>query len=208
MQATQPLHDAPRLRMVEAMTVCAFELGTAAAEIAKTAGDDFGRFLSFTTEFRHCFFAVRMGIRLTQFGIPAPRPATLSVEQPERERADPTDRPERDNARRRAEADRERDRDAEPVSLPQFLKTLGIVSKRAEQVRDQFPAHIRDTTLPSLQTLLAQASPESQPEPRRSGLALAVLARPPAAPPARSRLLNSARAAPVIPARPPPRPSG
>ncbi len=208
MQVAPPSLDAPTLRMVEAMTVCAFELGTAAAEIAKTAGDDFGRFLSFSTEFRHCFFAVRMGIRLKQYGVPAPRAATLSVDPLERERPDPIERPERDDARRRAEADRERDRDVEPVSLPQFLKTLGIVSARAEQARDQFPAHVRETTLPTLQRLLAQTNPPSEPEARRPVPALAVLARSPTTAPARSHLLNSARAATVIPGRPPPRPSG
>lgn len=208
MQVAPPSLDAPTLRMVEAMTACAFELGTAAAEIAKTAGDDFDRFLSFTTEFRHCFFAVRMGIRLKVFGVPAPRAVTLAAEPLERERADPVERPERDDARRRIEDDRERDRDVEPVSLPQFLKTLGIVSAKAEQARDQFPAHVRDTTLPRLHALLAQATPEPQPASHRPGPALAVLARPPAVPPARSHLLNSARAATVIPGRPPPRPSG
>ncbi|WP_397422908.1 hypothetical protein [Phenylobacterium sp.] len=193
--------------MIEAMTVSAYELGTAAAEIAKAAGSDLDRFLAFTAEFRHCFFAVRMGIRLKVFGAPAPRVSAPAAASLERERLDPVERPERDEARRRAEADRERDRDAEPVSLPQFLKTLGIVTKAAEQARDQYPAHIRQTTLPRLQALLAQAAPP-EPEPQRAGPALAVLARPPSAPPARSHLLNSAGAAPIIPARPPPRPSG
>ena len=190
------------------MTACAYELGTAAAEIAKTAGDDLDRFLAFTTEFRHCFFAVRMGIRLKVFGVPAPRAATLSAEPLERERPDPVERPERDDARRVIEDGRERDRDVEPVSLPQFLKTLGIVSAKAEQARDQFPAHVRDTTLPRLHALLAQATPEPQPASHRPGPALAVLAHSPAVPPARSHLLNSARAATVIPGRPPQRPSG
>ena len=207
MQAAQALHDAPTLRMIEAMTACAYELGTTAAEIAKSAGDDLDRFLAFTTEFRHCFFAVRMGIRLKVFGVSAPRAATVAVEPLERERLDPVEQPERDAARRRAEADRERDRDAEPVSLPQFLKTLGIVTKTAEQARDQYPAHIRETTLPTLQALLAQAGPPLARE-ARPGPALALLARPPNVPPARSHLLNSARPARVIPARPPPRPSG
>jgi hypothetical protein len=208
MQAAQPSHDAPTLRMIEAMTVCAYELGTTAAEIAKTAGGDLDRFLAFTTEFRHCFFAVRMGIRLKVFGVSAPRAATTAAEQLERERLDPVERPERDEARRRSEADRERDRDAEPVSLNQFLKTLGIVAKTAEQARDQYPAHIRETTLPTLQALLAQAGPPPARGPHSPGPALAVLSRPPATPPARSHLLNSARPAPGILGRPPPRPSG
>jgi hypothetical protein len=194
--------------MIEAMTASAFELGTAAVEIAKTAGDNLDRFLAFSAEFRHCFFAVRMGIRLKVFGVSAPRVATQSAEPLERERLDPIDREERLDVPRRSEPERERDRDAEPVSLPQFLKTLGIVSARAEQVRDQYPARIRETTLPALKALLAQAAPQPEPEPRHPGPALAVLARAVAAPAARSQLLNSARAAPVIPGRPPPRPSG
>ena len=192
--------------MIEAMTVCAYELGTAAAEVAKTAGNDLDRFLAFSTEFRHCFFAVRMGLRLKLFGVPAPRAATLATGSVEHERLDPVEQPERDEAHRRPE--RERDRDAEPVSLPQFLKTLGIVSAKAEKARDQFPAHVRETTLPRLQALLAEAAPPPEPASHRPGPALAVLARPQAAPAPRSHLLNSARAAPVIPGRPPPRPSG
>ena len=192
--------------MIEAMTVCAYELGTAAAEVAKTAGNDLDRFLAFSTEFRHCFFAVRMGLRLKLFGLPTPRAATLAIGSVEHERLDPVEQPERDEAHRRPE--RERDRDAEPVSLPQFLKTLGIVSAKAEKARDQFPAHIRETTLPRLQALLAEAAPPPEPASHRPGPALAVLARPPGTPAPRSHLLNSARAAPVIPGRPPPRPSG
>ena len=213
MLAATPSRDVPALRMVEAMTVCAYELGMAAAEIAGNAGDDFDRLLSFSAEFRHCFFAVRMGMRLTQFGIPTPRAATAAgppaaTPVSERDRLDRTQAPERDPAPRRDDIERERDGDSEPVSLPQFLKTLGIVSTRAERVRDQVPAHVRDTTLPALQALLAKAAPPDL-RSRPPGPALAVLARPPTtAPPARSHLLNSARAAQVIPGRPPPRPSG
>jgi hypothetical protein len=209
MQAAQPSHDAQTLRMIEAMTVSAFELGTAAVEIAKTAGDNFDRFLAFSAEFRHCFFAVRMGIRLKVFGVSAPRgPAQTTAEPLERERLEAPDYEERLAVPRRSEPERERDRDAEPVSLPQFLKTLGIVSARAEQARDQYPAHIRETTLPRLQALLAQAAPPPEPAPHRPGPALAVLARPAGPIPARSHLLNSARATPVLSGRPPPRPSG
>ena len=208
MQAAQPPHDATTLRMIEAMTASAYELGTAAVEIAKTAGDNLDRFLAFSAEFRHCFFAVRMGIRLKVFGVSAPRAATPAAEPLERERLEAPDYEERLGVPRRSEPERERDRDAEPVSLPQFLKTLGIVSARAEQARDQYPAHIRETTLPTLKALLAQVAPKPEPETRRPGPALAVLARPAATPPARAQLLNSARATPVIPGRPPPRPSG
>ena len=42
MQAGHSPLEAPTLRMIEAMTVCAYELGTAAAAVAKTAGNDLG----------------------------------------------------------------------------------------------------------------------------------------------------------------------
>ena len=208
MQAGHSPLEAPTLRMIEAMTVCAYELGTAAAEVAKTAGNDLDRFLAFSTEFRHCFFAVRMGLRMKLFGVPAPRAATLATGPVENERLDPVEPPERDEAHRRPEPERERDRDAEPVSLPQFLKTLGIVSAKAEQARDQFPSHIRETTLPRLQALLAEAAPPPELASHRPGPALAILARRPDAAPSRSHLLNSARTSPGIAIRPPPRPSG
>ena len=59
MSSTDPSCDAPPLQMIEAMTQCAYQLGVAAAGIAQRAGDDdTARFLAFSTEFRHCFFAV------------------------------------------------------------------------------------------------------------------------------------------------------
>ena len=195
MSFTASSHDVPPLEMIGAMTQCAYQLGVTASGIAQSAGDDLARFLAFSTEFRHCFFAVRMGIRLSQFEVMAPRvAAAASVETPDRER---TERADRDDARGRIEADRDRERDREPVSLPQFLKTLGLVAKNAEQVRAELPAHIRDTTLPTLHGLLRQATATP---------AVAVLARPPAAPAARARLLSSAGAPgfnPGSPARPP-----
>ena len=196
----------PPLEMIEAMTACAYQLGVAASGIALKAGDDTARLLAFSAEFRHCFFAVRMGIRLRHTGVAAPR-AAARAEAPERERSDAIEPPERDDTRLRIEA--ERDRDSEPLSLPQFLKTLGLAAAKAEQVRDALPAHVRDTTLPTLHTLLRQATPEPAPG---SG-AVAVLARPPKAPATRSRLLTSVGAI-GLPPRPSPvgpglrRPSG
>ncbi|WP_293905712.1 hypothetical protein [Phenylobacterium sp.] len=175
------------------MTLCAYELGVAASEIAKRVGDDLDRFLAASAEFRHCFFGVRMGIRLTQAArmSAGAAPVAAPAERPERERSDAADPPERGDAPERFEAERDREGDYEPVSLPQFLKTLGLAAVRAEQHRDELPAHIRDTTLPTLQALLRQARPPPEATRPSAGAAAAILARPPTVPAARSRLLTS-----------------
>jgi hypothetical protein len=205
--------DTRQLEMLEAMTECAFALAMAAGEMAKRAGDDTARFVAACTEFRHCSFAVRMGIRMAhgafgpaRLGRPAAEPAEheraerLEQERPERPEGDDSrDAPERD------EVERERDRDYEPVSLPQFLKTLGLAAASAERRRDELPPHIRDTILPTLQGLLreAKASPDPTTRGSAAGAAVAILARsPPATPPGRARLLTST----VAPIAPPLRP--
>lgn len=195
MTAQTPARVLPSLEMIEAMTACAYQLGMAVSEIALKAGEDTARLLAFTTEFRHCFFAVRMGIRLSQAGVIAPR-AAVRVEAPERERSDAAQRPERDDAHLPVEADRERD--SEPLSLPQFLKTLGLAAAKAEQARDVLPAHVRDTTLPTLQTLLRQTTPE----PTAGPGAVQVLARPPKVSATRSHLLGSVGASGLAPRTP------
>ena len=206
MQAATPLRDAPTLEMLGAMTQCAYELGVAAAGRAQNAGDDTALFLALTTEFRHCFFAVRMGIRLSQFGIVAPRATNLSVQSEtlERERPDTAERSDTDDPPDRAETDREREGDREPVSLPRFLRSLGLAVTGAEKVQAEFPARIRDTTLPTLRALLDQATLPPDDDPPRGGSAVALLARPPAAPASRAHLLGSAAPQlrpPVPPAR-------
>ena len=201
MSATTVSHDAHHLEMIEAMTQCAFELGAAASEIAKRATDDTARFLAASAEFGRCFFAVRMGIRLSmalQTGAGAVR-AAAPAERLERERPEAADPPERDDAHERIETERERERDYEPVSLPQFLKTLRGAAASAEQARDELPAHVRDTILPTLQGLLRQAGAPPEGAARTGGVAVAVLARPPAVPAGRSRLLTSAGAIGVAP---------
>ena len=198
MSSTGPSHDAPPLQMIEAMTRCAYQLGVAAAGIAQRAGDDdTARFLAFSTEFRHCFFAVRMGIRLSHLAVVAPR-AVAPAQPLERERPEAV---ERDDVRLRTEADRERERDHEPVSLPRFLRSLGLAVTGAEQVRAELPAHVRDTTLPALRELLRQTT-----APPGHG-AVALLASPPTAPASRARLLNSTgtRGVPPLPPIPPAR---
>lgn len=209
MSATTIPRDAHPLEMVEAMTRCAYELGLAAAGIAKrAAGDDTALFLAATTEFRHCSFAVRMGIRLAhamRTATGAFAQATARVERPEREgpereRSDAIDPPERDDFREPLETEREGD--YEPVSLPQFLKTLGLAAARADARRDVLPTHVRDTTLPALQGLLRRTKAPSEATPRSGGAAVAALARPPAVPAGRSRLLSSTGAVGLPPLRP------
>jgi hypothetical protein len=201
MSARLIIGDARHLELIEAMTECAFELGKTAAAIAQRAApSDTAGFLAASAEARHCFFAVRMGIRLTMAQRAAARAAATPAERLERERPDPPER-EDDGDDERLEVEREREGDYELVSLPRFLKRLGVVAANAERRRDDLPPHIADTTLPTLKALLAEA----QPPPERSA-PVAVLARPSAPPAARSRLLNSsgpprppAAAAPAAP---------
>jgi hypothetical protein len=199
---------APSLDMIETMTRCAYELGLAASGIAQRAGDDTARFLSASAEFRHCFFAVRMGIRLKLAERVAARSAAAPLERLERERSDVYDPPEReqDDSLEPLEIERERDRDYEPVSLPQFLKSLGVAAARAERYRDELPPHVRDTTLPRLHGLLRDAgAPSGDARPARTASAIpgsAVFAQPAAGSPGRSRLLNSTGPIGVPPLRP------
>lgn len=197
-EATVP-RDAHHLEIIGAMTQCAYELGIAAGEIAKRATDDTARFLAATAEFGRCFFAVRMGIRLSmalQSGASAPRGAA-PAERLERERPEAADPEEREE---RIETEREREGDYEPVSLPRFLKTLGLAAARADELRDELPAHIRDTTLPTLHSLLRQAN--APPGARRTAPAVAILAPPVAVLAGRSHLLTSTGAIGLPPLRP------
>ena len=214
MTDTPASHDAHDLEIIGMMTECAFALGKVASDIAQQAGaDDLKRFLSATAEFRHCFFAVRMGIRLKQAirsgalaarnaAVPAPRP---EPERPESEQPEAADPPERDETAGRPQRSErlETEGDYEPVSLSRFLKTLGGVAARAEARRDDLPPHIRDTTLPTLQGLLRQANAP----PDGAAPAVTVLTRPPAVAAgsaARSHLLTSAGAIGLPALRPPP----
>ena len=197
------LSAAPPLDMIETMTRCAYELGLAASEIALQAKNDTARFLSASAEFRHCFFAVRMGLRLKLAERAAARSARAAPapERLERERADSLDPPERerDDSVEPLEVERERDRDYEPVSLPQFLKSLRVAAAQAERRRDELPAHIRDTTLPTLRTLLRDAKAPARPA---QAPAIAVVFHPSGPPAGRSRLLSSTRSLSLAPTRP------
>lgn len=77
--------------------------------------------------------------------------------------------------------ERERDRDYEPVSLPKFLSTLGVVTSEAARI-DALPAHIRAEILPKLDTLLAGAKGPAAPPPARPTAAPALITRPKAPP--------------------------
>ena len=193
-----PAPDARQLEMLSAMTECAFALGKVASDIAQNAADaDLKRFLAATAEFRHCFFAVRMGIRLSQViragaisartaAAPAPRPERERLESERPEAAEPPEHHETAGWPERSER-LEAEGDYEPVSLSRYLKTLGLVADRAEARGDELPPHIRDTTLPTLRGLLREANPS----PDGASPATTVLSRPPKAPASRSRLLTS-----------------
>ena len=172
----------------------------AASEIAKRSTDNDKLFLAASNEFRQCFFAMRMGIRLSEGGLAAitAKAAAPAAEPSEIERPEAAERPERLDSYERLET--QRDRDYEPVSLARFLKSLGLVAASAEKRRDDLPSHIRDTTLPTLQKLLQQAnaSPDGAGRTSAAAPAVAVLTRPPALPAARSRLLTST-VTPIVP---------
>ena len=146
--------------------------------------------------FQRGFLAVRMGIRLSitlRAGARAiPRPAAapareaLEIERPETERAE-IERPDG--------PERERDRDYEPVSLPKFLSTLGVMASDAARLPG-LPAHVRADLLPRLDTLLARAkgpaAPTSAPTSAPASHAVALLTRPKATP--KSALLSATSA--------------
>ncbi|TAJ72374.1 MAG: hypothetical protein EPO51_09730 [Phenylobacterium sp.] len=194
--STEAARTARELQMLEGMVDCAHALGLAFGAAAK--GETEAEFnLERFDAFQKCFLAVRMGIRLCmtlRAGRPAAalvRPAAERPEALERERSE-------GEARERPDpCERERDRDYEPVSLPRFLATLGVVAREAGRLEDRLPA---DATraLPALRTLLAQA--QENPSAAQAGpppaAGVALLARP--APPGRTRgsLLGSAAVAP------------
>ena len=171
------------LRMVEALVDCAHALSVAVAEAAKAEADGKLRLQLFEA-FQRGFLAVRMGIRLSLMLRAAPKSvARPEVERLETERLETErlqDPPETDEPRFATE--RERDRDYEPVSLPKFLSTLGVVARDAARI-EALPAHVRADILPKLDTLLTGAKgPAASPAPATATAAVAVLARPKAQP--------------------------
>lgn len=149
-------------QMLHAMVGCAYEFGTAFAAEARAAEDHVARIDAYE-RFQQCFLAVRMGIRLrlrlSQQAASPRAEARVAVER-EVERAEGQERPEREPE------EREQDRDYEPVSLPAFLDTLGVVRADAARLGDRLPAPLRAVTLPKLAGLLAEAGKPSRPSAR------------------------------------------
>ncbi len=165
------------LQILAALVDCAHELSVAVAGAAKAESGT--RQLQLFDAFQRGFLAVRMGIRLSMMLRAAPR----SIGLPAREASDverpETERLETERLRVRPEPDRperERDRDYEPVSLPKFLSTLGVVASDAARLGG-LPAHVRADLLPKLDTLLARAKGPAAPPPAPAA-AVAVLTRP------------------------------
>jgi len=188
---------ARELQMLEGMVDCAHGLGMAFGAAAKAEADT-KRCLALVEVFQKCFLAVRMGIRLcmTLRAAPkaAPAPAVQRAETLERDPAE-HDPPERGDG-----VEREREREYEPVSLPRFLATLGVVARDAARLGDRLPADAATRVLPTLQGLLAEAATDPPtPEPAPSPTAgVAVLARPQRTG-ARHLLLGSGAAPPASP---------
>ena len=181
------------LRIVEALVDCAHVLSVAVAEAAKVERDH-ARKLQLFEAFQRGFLAVRMGIRLSitlRAGARAiPRPAAAPArEAPEVERLE-TERPETERPDA-PELERERDRDYEPVSLPKFLLTLGVMASDAARLPG-LPAHVRTELLPTLDTLLARAKAPTAASSAPASPAVALLAWP--KPAAKSALLGATSA--------------
>jgi hypothetical protein len=198
--------EAPRtdreLQMLEAMVDCAYALGLAVGEAAKAEAETKRSFELYDL-FHRSFLAVRMGIRLSLTLRAAARAVQARVEPgaPERPEALETERPE--PVERLDPVEREREQDYEPVSLPRFLSTLGLVARDAERVGG-LPQDVRTRELPALQALLANAKAEPPPA-GAAPAAVAVLSRPQ---PARAAWLGSTAAPRLRGAtrpRPPPR---
>ena len=174
---------ARELQMLEGLVDGAYGMAVTFSDAAK-AEPDITRKLDILDGFLRCGFAVRMGIRLCMAlrappkAAPAARTEGLETERAESE---PSERLERDPP------EREREREYEPVSLPKFLSTLGLVARDAERLGDRLPPDAA-RVLPTLKGLLAEAKADlAPPEPASSppapspASAVAVLARPPQA---------------------------
>jgi len=187
------------LEMIAAMTKDAFELAQTTHRMAMATIDDAKTFLALVTAYRHLSFTVRMSIRLRhalpKLAAAAAKPVAEKAEQPEPldvERPERPDRPER----------LEYERDYEPVSLERFLARLRGAVTRIDRMGDIFPAGVRETTLPNLKRLLAQAGtpvaeprpptrPQRPPRPAPVDALTALMDPPPQAHPTRAGLLGS-----------------
>ena len=212
MPASDTLRADLELQMLETMVDCAHRLSMALGEAAKAETDNHA-LIKLSDAYCRGFQAVRLGIRLSHTlrappklatAMEQPRAETLEVEPLEVEGAESAERLERPDGAERMEY--ERDRDYEPVSLPRFLATLGVVALQAERLADRLPADVATQTLPALRGLLARAKADPPGAPATT----AVLTRPRP----KAALLSSASAPPPRPltlrgpnlARPPPCP--
>lgn len=163
----------PNSHMLSEMRQCAYRLGLAFGAEAERA-ETHERRMEFFQLFDRCFFAVRVAAALELRLRRAPAVREEAAER-EEERAEP---PEQDRAEReRPDYEDEREREAEPASLPVFLRTLNDVVADASALPMPAPA-----ALPTLRELLARVTSEPAPaaQPRTTGGAL------------RSRLAGSA----------------
>ena len=216
------------LQMLESLVDCGHKISLAIGAAAMAESDQV-RQLELFDAFQRGFLAVRMGIRVRLALRAAPRPAApvriapvriapidrLDAERLDIERAEiePAELEKPDHGR-----EREREREYEAVSLPSFLKTLGVVSADAARLGG-LPDHIRTEALPTLDRLLARATADAAPAPVRrpepfaspAGRGVDLLLRPVPSPP-KGRLLNSTVLPKPLPLvarpRPPPHPSG
>ncbi len=204
------------LQLLESLIDCAETISLAIGEAASVESDP-ARQLDLFDAFQRGFLGVRMGIRLALTLRAGPRPVRVAAIAPEAEPLE-TEEAEQPETERAERPEREREREYEAVSLPAFLKTLGVVSTEAARL-DGLSAHVRAEALPTLERLLAQADaqaplvPAQRPQSAKSAPTAGVdlLLRPPKAAP-RSRWLSST--ATVLPkpfplagpfrARPPP----
>ena len=203
---TEAARTVRELQMLEGLVDSAYGLAEVFAEATK-AEPDRKQSLELLDGFLKCGLAVRMGIRLSM-ALRAPlkaRPAPV-LERAETFESEPA---ERDRPERGESLEREREREYEPVSLPKFLATLGVVARDAARLGDRLPADAA-RVLPTLQGLLAQAAadpPTQKPAPSQA-TGVAVLARPPQGA-TRHKLLGSAATSLPRPGprRPPPWPN-
>ena len=163
---------APRdLEIIDGLMQGAFELAKMVVERAKACPDN-KVFCALMAEYRGLSYAVRMAIRLK-----TKRPR--AVAQPSDAAREPPEPPGRAERPERLEREYERER-SEPTSLPLFLKAMRAAAARAERHAEDYPAHIREQTLPRLKGLLAQAGPP--PAPKRRTAATVPERWPPYAP--------------------------
>jgi len=203
------------LQMLARLVDGAFGLSVAFNEAA-TAEPDLSMKLQLFDAFQRGSFAVRMGIRLRMALRATPKPGASATigddpsefDKAEQEKPDSDPRPERAEGLERVE----RERDYEPVSLPRFLASLGVVAAESQRLKDHLPADVVAQTLPTLRDLLARAkadAPKTSASPS-AGVNVLTRARPPAP---KASFLGSASATPTRPApprgpalaRPPPR---